>query len=243
MMVRRTKDVHPRPLLPSVNLLSHAHFERMAARRLRQRFVAGGVGLVVLVGAAWGAQHMRVDEARKLVAVEQSETTRLDSETHRLAPVEAFVSGVKAQVSTVEGAMADEIYFSEVLDGVRDATPVGAQITSLSVSVASTDPSTGTTGAATCPGPDPFNTKTVVGCVTLSGTAASRADVGRMVVQLGASHLFVEPFISTTTTGDAQAVTFSGSVGLSEKVFSRRYAKPTTPATPAPATTTEGGVS
>ena len=47
-----------------------------------------------------------------------------------------------------------------------------------------------------------------------------------------AGDLFVEPFISTTTTGDSDPVTFSGSVGLSEKVYSHRYA-------PAPATTTD----
>ena len=36
--------------------------------------------------------------------------------------------------------------------------------------------------------------------------------------------LFVEPFISTTTTSDGDVVTFTGSVGLSEKAFSKRYA-------------------
>jgi hypothetical protein len=75
-----------------------------------------------------------------------------------------------------------------------------------------------------CPGPDPFQTRTVVGCVTLSGSAASRAEVGDLVIRLGSDTLFVEPFISTTTTGDEARVTFSGSVGLSEKVFSERYA-------------------
>jgi hypothetical protein len=45
------------------------------------------------------------------------------------------------------------------------------------------------------------------------------------VINLGAEELFVEPFISTTTSGDADEVTFSGSVGLSDKVYSRRYAE------------------
>ena len=74
-----------------------------------------------------------------------------------------------------------------------------------------------------CPGPDPFQTEPIIGCVTLSGTAVSRAEVGELVTRLGSIGLFVEPFVSTTTTGDAQAVTFSGSVGLSDKVYSHRY--------------------
>lgn len=230
--------------LPSVNLLSESAFLRLAARRLRHRFVAGGLVMLLLVGGAWTFQHLRVEETRKLVAVEQAETTRLTGQTQVLAPVRTFVNGVAVQQSTVETAMADEVYVSDVLDGVRDATPPGAQLTTVAVTITAT---AGVGGAAVagaasaCPGPDPFNTRTVVGCVTLSGTAGSRAEVGDMVVALGASPLFVEPFISTTTTDDGQAVTFSGSVGLSEKVYSGRYAA--APADPATSTqgTSEGG--
>jgi len=84
------------------------------------------------------------------------------------------------------------------------------------------DPGRGLSGA-TCPGPDPFGTRVVVGCVTLEGTAADRETVGKLVIALGDSDLFVEPFVSTTTTSDSANVTFSGSVGLSPKVFSGRY--------------------
>jgi hypothetical protein len=240
-MSRRGKETLVRGL-PVVNLLSASEFERMAARRLRRRFVVGGLALALLVGGAWAFQHVRVTEARKLVAVEQAETTRLTSQTQVLAPVRAFVNGVAVQETTVQTAMVGEIYFSEVLDGIRDATPPGAQIAAVAVTLAApTDPAaTGGTVSA-CPGPDPFNARLVVGCVTLSGTAASRAEVGDMVVQLGHSSLFVEPFVATTTTADEAEVTFSGSVGLSEKVYSKRYGDPASVAAqPAPAAT-DGG--
>ena len=223
-MSRRSTQAVP---VPAVNLLSESEFARLAARRLRHRLAAGAAAMVVLVGGAWGFQHLRVEETRKLVAVEQAETTRLTGQTQVLAPVRTFVNGVAVQERTVQTAMADEVFVSEVLDGIRDATPPGALLVTVAVTV--TPPAEGApvAGAATaCPGPDPFNTRTVVGCVTLSGTAGTRAEVGDMVVALGNSPLFVEPFISTTTTGDAEAVTFSGSVGLSEKVFSGRYADP-----------------
>lgn len=215
-------------VLPSVNLLSDSAFERLAARRLRHRFGAGAVAMVAVVAGAWGFQHLRVEEARKLVAVEQAETTRLTGQTQALAPVRTFVNGVAVQQQTVQTAMAGEVYLSDVLDGVRDATPLGAELVSVGVVVAPVGADAaapGAVGAASaCPGPDPFNTRVVIGCVMLSGTAGSRAEVGDMVIALGASPLFVEPFISTTTTGDTDAVTFSGSVGLSQEVLSGRYA-------------------
>jgi hypothetical protein len=212
--------------LPAVNLLSQSSFDRLAARRLRHRFVAAGVVLVALVGAGWGAQHVRIGEAQKLVVVEEGETARLNARTQTLAPVRAFVGGVAAQQGTVESPMAREIYFSEVLAGIRTATPPGARLVAVAVTAAPpTVPGAPVDAAGSvCPGPDPFNTRTVVGCVTLSGTASSRAEVGQLVTSLGDADLFVEPFISTTTTADSSEVSFSGSVGLSRKVFSTRYA-------------------
>jgi Tfp pilus assembly protein PilN len=250
----RTGKQQPRPTLPSVNLLSPSAFERLATRRLRRRFAAAGAVLVVLVAAAWGGQHLRVAQAEQLLSVEQAETTRLTQETQELLPVRAFVAGVQQQLATVSETMEREIYFSVVLDGLQDASPSGVRLDSVAATLApapveapatpapaeegtseegtsedesspAPEPAPAAPVESPCPGPDPFQTRTVVGCVTLSGSATSRAEVGDLVIRLGKDRLFVEPFISTTTTGDEDRVTFSGSVGLSEKVFSKRYAE------------------
>lgn len=230
-MMGRRGGSHPRPGLPRVNLLSQSDLDRITVRRLRTRFVAGGVALAVLFGAGWFVQHQRVNDAKKLVTVEQAETDRLSGQAQELTAIRTFVAGVDAQKQTVAQAMAQEIYFSGVLSGIRGASPIGTTLESITITLApdavgaaSTTASTGTgADASVCPGPDPFQTEPVVGCVTLSGTAVSRAEVGELVTRLGGMGLFVEPFISTTTTGDAQSVAFSGSVGLSDKVYSHRY--------------------
>ena len=246
-LTRRGGGNHPAPGLPRVNLLSQGDLDRIAVRRLRQRFLAGGVALAVLVGAGWFVQHQRVNDAVKLVTVERAETTRLSDQAKELTAIKTFVAGVNGQKQTVATTMAQEIYFSQVLSGLRAASPIGTSMQSISVTIApaATAGAAGATGSTgtggVCPGPDPFQTETVVGCVTVSGTAVSRAEVGELVTNLGSSDLFVEPFISTTTTGDAQTVTFSGSVGLSEKVYSNRYGTPaTTSSSAAPAPGTAG---
>jgi hypothetical protein len=256
-MKRRGGGSHPRPGLPRVNLLSQSEFDRLAARRLRKRFVAAAAVLLVLIGAGWFVQHSRVNDAEKLVAVEQAETSRLSSQAQTLTVIKAFVTGVGAQAQTVANTMAREIYFSKVLAGIRAASPSGTNLQSIAVTLAPDAVGTGasapadtapaTAGASVCPGPDPFQTETVVGCVTLSGSAVSRTEVGELVTRLGDMGLFVEPFISTTTAGDTESVTFSGSVGLSEEVYSRRYAPAVeaeaTPPAAAPEPTPSGGTS
>jgi hypothetical protein len=233
MIFRRGTRNHSHPALPGVNLLSASAFSRLATRRLRLRFLVAGAALVALVVASGTLQHLRVVEAERTLAVEQVETTRLGADNQALAPVRSFVSGVALQKQTVESNMAGEIYTSEVLAALRGAALPGLRLESLSLVVAASGPATAMADAAgatplmtPCPGPDPFNTRTVTGCVTLTGTAGSRAEVGELVIALGNIDLFVEPFISTTTTADLTGVSFSGSVGLSRAAFSRRYGVP-----------------
>lgn len=223
------------PVLPSVNILSPWVFERMAISQLRQRFTLAGLVLILMVVAGWAVQGLRIDQAEKVLAVEQAETSRLTAETNELAPVQTFVATVGQQQLSVQNNMAAEIYFSRVVEELQNATPFAANVESVSVAL---DPNAGSVAlgnapavgetipvVSPCPGPDPFNTKLVIGCITLAGSAGSRADVGELVINLGNEELFVEPFISTTTTGEGNEVTFSGSVGLSDKVYSRRYAE------------------
>jgi hypothetical protein len=248
--MRRPGGTPAHRAVPAVNLLSPWSFEALATRKLRQRFVAAGAVVVLLVAAGWAVQHLRVTQAQQVLSIEQAETARLTSETQALAPVRAYVLGVEHQKQLVQETMANEVYFSRVLDGLRSAAPPGADVETASMTLAppsaspaapagdavnetesgatdSSDPTAQTApvpAVSPCPGPDPFNTRVVVGCITLSGSADSRATVGDFVVRLGDSDLFVEPFISTTTTADGKQVMFTGSVGLSKKVFSKRYA-------------------
>jgi hypothetical protein len=219
--------------LPVVNLLSPAMFKDLAILKLRRRFVAAGLALVVLVGLGWTGQHMRAAEATKLLAVEQAETARLAVQSEALAPVSTFVTEVAGQKTLVQKTMANEAYLARVLDGLRRATPTGVRIETVGATIDSPAEATGTTTqqstVATCPAPDPFTKTVSVGCVIIGGKATSRAAVGQFVIRLTRSGLFVAPYISTTTatadnTTTSKTLTFAGSVALTKNVYSLRYA-------------------
>jgi hypothetical protein len=230
------------PPLPTVNVLSPWSFEAIETRRLRQRFGLGCLLLALVVGGGWGVQFLRVNHAEHALTDVQAETGLLTLETEQLASVRNYVTSVQQKKLSVQEAMKQEIYFSQVLDGLEAATPGGASVESAVVALnpaaaaaeepvegeAEAAPAAPVDAAVSCPGPDPFDTLVVVGCVTLSGTAADRRSVGDLVIGLGESDLFIEPFISTTTSVSeeerGETVTFTGSVGLSDKVYSNRYA-------------------
>jgi Tfp pilus assembly protein PilN len=231
-VVRRSIRVAVHEPTPTVNLLSPWTLEAAVTQRLTQIFVAAAVVLLMLMGVAWGFLHTRTDRAEQELAVHRSQTARLTAHTRALSPVQTFVTAVDQHKVLARDAMRNEVYLSRVLSGIRDATPEGATVDTLGITVTPPEtakdggtaaPTSGGASTATCPGPDPFKTRKLVGCVTLSGTARSRASVGDLVTSLGANRLFIEPFISTTTTAEGDELAFTGSVGLSTKALSRRY--------------------
>jgi Tfp pilus assembly protein PilN len=219
--------------VPAVNLLSPWVFDALSVRRLQERFAVVAVVLVMLMGAGWAVQHLRTGHAERLLVDEQAASARLADRTKELAPVRTYVAAVLDQKTVAEKAMKDEVYTSRILTALERATPRDTAVQSIGVKVTA-PPGKGqgdqqvaandSGEASACPGPDPFHTRVMVGCVTLSGTAKSRSSVGRLVLNLGSDPLFVEPFISTTTAGEGDDVTFTGSVGLSTRNYSRRYA-------------------
>jgi hypothetical protein len=212
--------------LPVVNLLSPSVFEAMAVRTLRRRFVAAGIGLVLLVGGGWGVQHLRSVQADKLLTVEHGETSRLTARTQELTGVSTYIAAVANQKVVVKKTMATEALLSEVLDDLQLATPSGVRIETLSATVdgAQQAQPKQTDTATTCPAPDPFVRSTSVGCVTLTGTATDRAAIGLLVTRLSTSGVFVAPYVTTTSTADGAELTFTGSVAVTARVFSNRYA-------------------
>jgi Tfp pilus assembly protein PilN len=230
--VRRPGRQVRHELSPSVNLLSPWVFEVIAARQLRLRFMAAAAVLALLVGLGWAVQRVRIDRVEQSLAVEQAQTGRLSTHTSELAAVRTFVSSVNSQKLLARRAMRKEVFASRLMEGLKRAIPTGARVDTITITLAAdTDaeaaaPSTqADVPSATCPGPDPYSTRAVAGCITLTGSADSRASVGDFVVNLGDDQLFVEPFISTTTTAEGDELTFTGSVGISRKAYSRRYAR------------------
>ena len=224
-----------RPAEASVNLLSPWVFEDLRVHQLRRRFLLAAIVLVAVIALVWAGLRFNLHRANDELRSEDAVTTGLTNQISELTPVRTYVDSVTRRVVTVHGATYDDVAFSRVLAALSEATPADADVESISVTLASTasdgtapapdaaaDPARGLVGS-TCPGPDPFGTKVVVGCMTIQGTADSRDAVSKLVIALGADGVFVEPFIDTTTTSDATQVTFSGSVGLSPKVFSGRY--------------------
>jgi hypothetical protein len=64
----------------------------------------------------------------------------------------------------------------------------------------------------------------MVTCVQFTGTATRREDVALFLVKLNNNSNFANVYVPVTDSGDGKQVTFNGSVGITEKFFTNRYA-------------------
>lgn len=231
------RDAVATPGPATVDLLSPWVHDRIKVHRWRRRLGAAGLALVLLVAGAWTFQRLALAGAEADLRGEEAVGAQLGREIAALAPVQAYVGGVARRVGTVQEAMVTDVDLSRVLVELEKALPPGAGLESVSVDLPGpradagrvvapdgtvADPTRGLE-VTPCPGPDPFATLQVVGCLNLTGTATDREGVGALVAALDRSTWFEEPFVTTTTTSDGAPITFSGSVALAVKVFSRRY--------------------
>lgn len=219
----------------AVNLLSPWVLEELKVHHLRRKFVGGALALLLVLGAIGGALQVRLGNVQDALAEQEAASSALQAQINELADVKVYVGNVALRATDVEEVMSTDVDLSDVLAKLLLALPEGkASFDTLAIHLnneeLSTDPSSAGSEDTVCPGPDPFGTTEVVGCVELTGVAQSRADVSTLVQTLADSKLFVEPFITTTTIGenaiDAAAqdmVAFGGSVGLDPQALAGRF--------------------
>jgi len=225
---RRTKPtaiIPFTPTTPDVNLLPPRVFDAVHAKRAQHKLaVAAGV-LVLVVAAAYAAQTAQIMVANNALDVEMDRSALLDKQVRDLNPVKVFHAGVDAQKVTVQKTMARELRFSEVTTELLKNSPPNVHIETMTVSVASDAGASASSSPGTaCPAANPFEPVAMVTCVQFTGTANGREDVSLLLVNLNKSSKFANVYVPVTDSGDGKAVTFNGSVGITAKFFSNRYA-------------------
>ena len=212
-----------KPTMPDVNLLPPRVFDAVAAKKARRKLAAAGGVLALLVVGTYLAQTAQIMVANNALDEETAKSAGLDQQVRSLMPVKVFYAGVAAQKASVQKTMARELYFSQVTTELVKTAPPGVGIETITVATGGQAGESSSTGTA-CPAANPFQPVAIVTCVQFTGTAPTRAWVSLFLVNLNKSTKFANVYIPVTDSMDGKAVTFNGSVGVTEKFFSNRYA-------------------
>jgi len=225
----RKKTPKPFTTVPAmVNLLSPEVQQVVALRRLRHRFIVAALILVTAMAVVFFGQEGYINKANDALTAAQDKQAALAAQQKALTPIGTYYAGVEAAQTSIMQTMSKEALNADTLKRLRAAAPAAVTLNNINLTVDTTATSTGAAPAAAgfdCPTPDPFDASAAVGCITLVGTADTRATVGEFLTRLNADDRFVNAFVSSTTAGD-EGISFSATVGLADTIYSKRYSDP-----------------
>lgn len=219
----------PDPSVTSKGLLPKS---LVAKREVRQFAVRSGViGLVVVAAAAlgWGALSASAASAESAQHAQEAQNGTLGTSVGSLKAIDVQLKAFDAQRANVAVALQNDVTYSAVVKAARATAPKSVALTAIASQF-----------GTVCPGPDPFNAKPAIGCLTLSGSAATVDDVTlytQNIIKLSddptKTAWLVDPYATTASSGSAVTaaggtvgkVQFTLTVNFTPEALSMKYAK------------------
>jgi Tfp pilus assembly protein PilN len=207
--------------LPRVNLLPPEIAEQAAFRKVQIGLGAALLATVGVVGMVYVSATHSVSSAKSDLASAQSQTTVLRGKVTKLSNVTALYSKAAAAEAMLQGAMGDEIRYSQLLNDLSLAVPSNVWLKNLTY--ASTSAAAAPTATALPNGAVP------VGTFTVTGMGFNHDDVAVWLESLSGLKGYVNPYFSSSTEsliGTRKVVSFSSTATVISTARSNRYNKP-----------------
>jgi Tfp pilus assembly protein PilN len=212
-----------------INLLPPEVLER---QRMRRRTLATVVVGLIVLGAIAAFYFLKVAElgtVEEEIATQQARNAQLQQQIAELQDIAALQQEIERTRVLLNGLLADEVLWSQVLRDISLVIPSQAWLEGL----------TGQTAAAAGGETDVAVTTTtgtvgegIIGQISFNGKAFSHQVVAEWLSRLEDVRGFINPWLSssTKTGGDdpvlSDVVSFTSSVDLSEQALARRAAGP-----------------
>ena len=212
------------PTLPRVNLLPASVAESYTKRRIRRAFLAIALLVIAAFAVIWYLQNGQVAAAQARLARAEADNATVAARVEALAPMKQMYEQITGEQDLVATTLASEpraaLVISRLVDAGRAGAARAAEIAFTTIAIEYRGVPEPGAVLNPCPNPDPFGSEITIGCVTFSGTAATRAQVSRMLSTIAADSLFVGPYVNNSTvtmeSGDVPGgVMFTGTVGIS----------------------------
>jgi Tfp pilus assembly protein PilN len=161
----------------TANLLPDEVVGARRLSRLKRRLGLSIVGLIALLGLAYGYSWWQTGEARDQLATEQFNASQMSRQLQRYAPLlqaQAKTTAIQGQLATV---MAGDLQWSKLIASLNKAANGRVTLGALTGEV---DPTAGTAGSSAT-SPLATSGQQMVGTLTLSGLAPDYRSVAAFV--------------------------------------------------------------
>ncbi|NJC74196.1 PilN domain-containing protein [Planosporangium thailandense] len=214
-----------RMLSIAANLLPPEIVHVRRVRTVRRTVVSALAVFVVLLGGWYGLARYQAATERAGLSGAELDVRRLE----RLQKDYATLIGVQRESQTIRSELstllASDLRWSGVISAIESAAPTGVSITNVAGSLNTAGNGTGgngTGGSATGPRLPDTTGHRLVGTVTITGTASSKAAVAQYLDRLAAVPGLGNPFLDASVPDDT-AERFTVRLDITDAALGGRY--------------------
>jgi Tfp pilus assembly protein PilN len=208
-------------ILPiAANLLPTEIVASRHGRRLRRAVIAALAGVVALLAAWYGLAVYQTGTARDGLATAQDTEQGLVRQQQSYTDLVETQARSKAIAAELASLMASDLRWSRLLSALQAAAPTGVSVTGVTGALDTND-STGTAAKAV-PG---RSTTDVLGTLTVTGTAPTRAAVAAYVDALAKVRGLANPLVGSATL-ENNVVQYSVRLDITKPSLGGRFTSP-----------------
>lgn len=207
-----------RPTLPTVNMTPTSvglQYEKIALFKKIMLSMASVVLLFVGVGAGNIVLGAVQDSSNDRIL---SEMEALRTQSGGLEPYRVYVDGVELLKNNMATVMAQDLDMGIILSAINEA----AQANTVGISALKINETLSGSETNNCSDPDPSNTEQQVGCIVVSGSAASRDNALNFFAAVEANDGLDNGFINAIGS-QGGAVTFEGTITIRRQLFTQKF--------------------
>jgi hypothetical protein len=210
----------PRPLSIAANLLPAEIVDARRGRKLK-RLVLSALLMFAVLLAGWDVQaSYRTSAARSVLTGAEDTAERLLGQQRAFADVVSIQAESNAIRTQLGALLADDLQWSRLLAAVQGAAPGGVLLTGVTAALT---PGTAGGAVASQAGQLPDTTgKKLIGTLTVSGSAASKAQVAAYVDALAKVPGLGNPLLGSANVRDG-ALQFSVRLDITAAALAGRY--------------------
>lgn len=206
------------PRIPFVDLTPEALKQKYAKLALITKIEKVLLGIVAVFIAVWVLNIAITSVQTSASNVIKTEIDGLQGEVASVEPYQKYLEGIELVRSNMGKVFSKNIDMGKVMDYVvTSANSNNIVLTSIKITEA-----TSTTEQNTCINSTPFSKVDQVGCITLSGTGGSSAEIIAFFDSLGQSEGLTNSFI-TSMGNSGNIIVFAGSVSMDEEIYMKRF--------------------
>jgi Tfp pilus assembly protein PilN len=201
-----------------VNLLPPEVLQGQRYRRVTLMVVIAGAVVLALVLAFFLLQAQRLSSVNNQIEAQQTTNNQIQQEIANLQKYQDLKTEAETKQALLNAAYANEVSFSALLMDLSRVTPSASYLDTLAITIQ--PPATAGSTTATSP---TTTGASFVGSMTFGGQAIGFDTISAWLTRLEQVNGWANPWMSTLNKQDTNnAITFSGSVDLTQAVVTQR---------------------